>query len=72
MANCGASCHGSSGGSQILNRRELQQAADPEARKAELVDDYTEKCRPYVAAERGIVDAVIDPGNRDKSLQLSE
>ena len=50
------------GAVEILNRRELQQAAAPEARKAELVDDYTEKyANPYVAAERGIVDAVIDP-----------
>ena len=53
---------GPQGAVEILNRRELQQAADPEARKAELVDDYTEKyANPYVAAERGIVDAVIDP-----------
>ncbi len=53
---------GPQGAVEILNRRELQQAADPEARKTELVDDYTEKyANPYVAAERGIVDAVIDP-----------
>ena len=53
---------GPQGAVEILNRRELRQAADPEARKAELVDDYTEKyANPYVAAERGIVDAVIDP-----------
>ncbi len=53
---------GPQGAVEILNRRELQQAADTEARKAELVDDYTEKyANPYVAAERGIVDAVIDP-----------
>ena len=53
---------GPQGAVEILNRRELQQAADPEARKAELVDDYTEKyANPYVAAERGIVDAGIDP-----------
>ena len=53
---------GPQGAVEILNRRELQQAADPEARKAELVDDYTERyANPYVAAERGIVDAVIDP-----------
>ena len=53
---------GPQGAVEILNRRELQQAADPEARKAELVDDYTEKyANPYVAAERGIVDAEIDP-----------
>ncbi len=53
---------GPQGAVEILNRRELQQAADPEARKTELVDEYTEKyANPYVAAERGIVDAVIDP-----------
>ena len=53
---------GPQGAVEILNRRELQQAADTDARKAELVDEYTEKyANPYVAAERGIVDAVIDP-----------
>ena len=53
---------GPQGAVEILSRRELQQAADPDARKAELVDEYTEKyANPYVAAERGIVDAVIDP-----------
>ena len=53
---------GPQGAVEILNRRELQQAADPDARKAELVEEYTEKyANPYVAAERGIVDAVIDP-----------
>ncbi|MBA4812970.1 MAG: acyl-CoA carboxylase subunit beta [Acidimicrobiales bacterium] len=60
---------GPQGAVEILNRRELQQAADPEARKAELVDDYTEKyANPYVAAERGIVDAVIDPGETRKKV----
>jgi acetyl-CoA carboxylase carboxyltransferase component len=43
-------------------RRELQQAADPVARRAELVNDYTEKyANPYNAAERGYIDDVIDP-----------
>jgi acetyl-CoA carboxylase carboxyltransferase component len=53
---------GPQGAVEILNRRELQQSADPVARKEELVNDYTEKyANPYVAAERGIIDAVIDP-----------
>ncbi len=53
---------GPQGAVEILNRRELQQAADPEARKAALVDEYSRKyANPYIAAERGIVDAVIDP-----------
>ena len=45
-----------------MYRRELQQAADPPARRAELVAEYTEKyANPYSAAERGYVDDVIDP-----------
>ena len=53
---------GPQGAVEILYRRELQSAADPVARRAELVDDYTERfANPYVAAERGFVDDVIDP-----------
>ncbi|MEM8747912.1 MAG: carboxyl transferase domain-containing protein, partial [Actinomycetota bacterium] len=50
-------------------RRELQQAADPAARRAERVDEYTEKyANPYAAAERGYVDDVIDPIDTRKKL----
>ena len=53
---------GPQGAVEIVYRRELQQAADPTARRAELVAEYTEKyANPYVAAERGFVDDVIDP-----------
>ena len=53
---------GPQGAVEILYKRELQNAADPVARRAELVDDYTERfANPYVAAERGFVDDVIDP-----------
>ena len=46
---------GPQGAVEILYRRELQNAADPVARRAELVDDYTERfANPYVAAERGL------------------
>src|SRR5580765_3062175 len=49
---------------EILYRRELQTAADPESRKTELVDEYTERfANPYGAAERGYVDDVIDPAD---------
>ena len=54
---------GPQGAVEIVYRRELQQAADPAARRAELVAEYTEKyANPYAAAERGYVDDVIDPG----------
>ena len=53
---------GATGAVEILNRKEIADAEDPDARKAELVDDYAEKwLNPYVAAERGYVDDVIDP-----------
>ena len=53
---------GPQGAVEIVYRRELQQAAEPVARRAELVAEYTEKySNPYAAAERGYVDDVIDP-----------
>jgi acetyl-CoA carboxylase carboxyltransferase component len=55
---------GPQGAVEILYRRELQGAADPVARRGELVDEYTERfANPYVAAERGFVDDVIDPAD---------
>jgi acetyl-CoA carboxylase carboxyltransferase component len=53
---------GPQGAVEIIYRKDLAEAADPLARRAELVDEYTERfCNPYVAAERGFVDDVIDP-----------
>jgi acetyl-CoA carboxylase carboxyltransferase component len=53
---------GPQGAVEIVFRREIQQAADPVAKRAELVADYTEKyANPYAAAERGYIDDVIDP-----------
>jgi acetyl-CoA carboxylase carboxyltransferase component len=60
---------GPQGAVEIVYRRELQQAADPVTRRAELVAEYTEKyANPYVAAERGFVDDVIDPADTRKVL----
>jgi acetyl-CoA carboxylase carboxyltransferase component len=60
---------GPQGAVEILYRRELQTAADPIARRSELVEDYTERfANPYVAAERGFVDDVIDPADTRMKL----
>ena len=60
---------GPSGAVEILFKRELQSAADPVARRAELVDEYTEQhANPYNAAERGYVDDVIDPAETRRKL----
>jgi propionyl-CoA carboxylase beta chain len=53
---------GAQGAVNILYRKELREAGDPEARRAELVTDYEDTlANPYLAAERGYIDAVIAP-----------
>jgi propionyl-CoA carboxylase beta chain len=53
---------GAQGAVNILYRKELAEAKDPEALRAKLVAEYNESlANPYNAAERGIVDAVIEP-----------
>ena len=53
---------GAEGAVGILYRRELQEAADPAERRAELIEKYRQKfASPYIAAERGFVDEVIEP-----------
>jgi propionyl-CoA carboxylase beta chain len=53
---------GPEGAVNIIFRKELEAAEDSEARRAELIDDYRERfANPYVAAERGYVDDVIEP-----------
>ena len=60
---------GPQGAVEIVYRRELQQAADPTARRAELVEEYTDRyANPYGAAERGYVDDVIDPAETRRKL----
>jgi propionyl-CoA carboxylase beta chain len=60
---------GAQGAANIIHRRELKALADSgasteqvESRRAELIDEYdTTLANPYIAAERGYVDAVIPP-----------
>jgi len=53
---------GAEGAVNIVFRKELDKADDKKTKRAELIADYTEKfANPYVAAERGYVDDVIDP-----------
>jgi propionyl-CoA carboxylase beta chain len=53
---------GPEGAVNIVFRKELEGAGDAEARREELIDDYRERfANPYVAAERGYVDDVIEP-----------
>ena len=53
---------GPEGAVNILYRKELQQAADPAAARAERVREFREKlANPFVAAGRGFIDEVIEP-----------
>jgi acetyl-CoA carboxylase carboxyltransferase component len=53
---------GPEGAVNVVFRKELDGAEDPIAKRAELIDDYTERfANPFIAAERGYVDDVIEP-----------
>lgn len=53
---------GPDGAVNIIFRRELAEADDPVAKKAELVDEYRKQfANPYVAARHGFIDDIIQP-----------
>jgi len=53
---------GAEGAANIIFRREIQAAEDPEAKRQEKITDYRERLyNPYIAASRGYIDAVIVP-----------
>lgn len=60
---------GPEGATDIVYRREIQAAAEPEKRRAELIEEYKERfANPWIAAERGYVDDVIDPGETRRKV----
>jgi acetyl-CoA carboxylase carboxyltransferase component len=53
---------GPEGAVNIVFRKQLEEASDPEQRRAELIEEYgSQFANPYAAAERGYVDDVIEP-----------
>ena len=66
---------GPEGAVNIIYREELAQAEDADARRRELAQDYQDKfTNPYVAANRGYLDDVVDPADTRpmiiKSLEM--
>jgi len=60
---------GAQGAVNILYRRELAAAGDPDALRAERITEYEDTlANPYSAAERGYVDAVIEPAQTRRRL----
>ena len=54
----------------IIHRREIAAAADPEAERARLTEDIKERLEhPYIAAAKGYIDDVIDP--RDTRIKVA-
>lgn len=60
---------GASGAAEIIFRREIAEADDPQQRLQEKVQEYTEKfANPYRAAFRGYIDEVIYPAQTRQKL----
>jgi propionyl-CoA carboxylase beta chain len=60
---------GAQGAVNILYRRELADSADQNALRTQLVTEYEDRlANPYIAAERGYVDAVIRPAETREQI----
>ncbi len=60
---------GAEGAVNILYRSELKQATDPAERRQERVEEYEARFNnPYIAAERGLIDDVIEPRDTRRVL----
>jgi len=66
---------GPEGAVNVVFRKQIEKAEDPAAARAELIAQYQEKfATPYIAAERGFIDDVIEPaqtrGRLIKALRM--
>ena len=60
---------GADGAVQIIHRRRIQSAGNPEEERRRLVDEYTEQfANPYQAAAMGYIDDVIEPSDTRNRL----
>ena len=60
---------GAEGAVGVLYRKDLLESTRPEDTRANLVNEFTEKfANPYIAAERGFIDEVIEPAATRQKL----
>jgi acetyl-CoA carboxylase carboxyltransferase component len=60
---------GPEGAANIIFRKEIKEAEDPEAKRREKIDEYRQNfSNPYQAAKRGFVDLVIHPKDTRPTL----
>lgn len=63
---------GAEGAVNIIFKRQIREAQDPDAERQRLVKDYEDKfCNPYIAAKRGYVDEVIKPEETRNKIKLA-
>ena len=63
---------GAEGAASIVFKKEINDAADPSAKRLEKIDEYREAfANPYRAAERGYVDRVIFPEETRKAVFMA-
>lgn len=63
---------GAEGAANVVFRKEIANAEDPDAKRAELVEEYRETfSTPYMAASRGLVDDIIDPAVTRQEIAMS-
>ena len=60
---------GPEGAVNIVYKRELEKAENKEEERAQKIEEFRQRfANPYIAAERGYVDAVIQPRETRKKL----
>jgi propionyl-CoA carboxylase beta chain len=60
---------GAKGAAEIIFKKEISEAKNPEAKLQEKIEEYTQKfANPYIAAGRGYIDEVILPSETRKKL----
>ncbi len=60
---------GAQGAVSIIQRKQIAAADDPETARAQFVEEYEDTfATPYIAAERGFVDAVIEPSQTRREV----
>ncbi|HNG06579.1 MAG TPA: carboxyl transferase domain-containing protein, partial [Saprospiraceae bacterium] len=60
---------GAKGATEIIFRKEIDEAADPDGKLKEKETEYIEKfANPYLAAQRGFIDEVIEPSVTRRKL----
>jgi acetyl-CoA carboxylase carboxyltransferase component len=60
---------GPEGAANIIFRREIAEASDPEAKRQELIEEFRTKfCTPYSAAASSYVDSIIEPRHTRREL----